>query len=108
MAHRKYVENFVIQIPYSTVGNRFNEGRQNVLKDVFFNKKPNSFYKAFQCDQNGVIFSIVEWTCQKLFPFFRTYTLFYLMANLNLVAKINYQIAGMAVRIKALPVHANA
>ena len=26
------------------------------------------------------------------------------MANLNLVAKINYQIAGMAVRIKALPV----
>ena len=59
-----------------TVGNRFNEGRQNVLKDVFSIKKPISLYKAFQCDQNGVIFIIVASTCQKIFPFFRTYTIF--------------------------------
>ena len=30
------------------------------------------------------------------------------MASLNLVAKLNIQVAGMAVRVKALPMHATA
>ena len=32
------------------------------------------YYKAFQCDQNDVNFSIIALICQKLFQFFRPYT----------------------------------